>query len=253
MPSPFPGMNPYIEHQLVWHDFHERFIPSTAEMLGQQVLPRYFVKIDEHVYLREAPEDTRHFIGRADAAVVDAGLERSPATAVATAAAPAEVWQVDFDNERVSYLEIRDRDNEDVVTVIELLSPANKYGRDREAFLSKRGKLLWAEVHYVEIDLLRAGPRLPRREMQACDYYAIVSRSEERPRAGSWPIQLREPLPIVPIPLRHGDPDARLDLQSILHRIYDAAGYGYYIYKHPCDPPLTPNDQTWADELVAGR
>ena len=46
MLSPFPGMNPYLEQESVWHDFHESAVPLAANLLGGHVLPRYFVRID---------------------------------------------------------------------------------------------------------------------------------------------------------------------------------------------------------------
>src|SRR3954469_4918593 len=69
MPSPFPGMNPYLEQDDVWHDFHEKFLPAVAERLVAQVRPRYIVKIDEHVYVHELPAQPRQFLGRADLSV----------------------------------------------------------------------------------------------------------------------------------------------------------------------------------------
>jgi hypothetical protein len=78
----------------------------------------------------------------------------------------------------------------------------------------------------------------------------MVSRAEHRPRAGFWPVGLRERLPIVPIPVRASDPDARLDLQDALHRVYDAARYKYYIYTEMPDPPLSPDDAAWAQPLM---
>ena len=69
MPSPFPGMNPYLEQEDAWHDFHERFMPAAAEVLSAQVDPRYIVKIDEHVYVHEMAPDSRRFLGRADVTV----------------------------------------------------------------------------------------------------------------------------------------------------------------------------------------
>ena len=63
MPSPFPGMNPYLEQEDVWHDFHERFIPLAATLLGAQLRPRYIVKIDEHIYVHEMVEDSRRWLG----------------------------------------------------------------------------------------------------------------------------------------------------------------------------------------------
>src|ERR1700756_959812 len=100
MPSPFPGMNPYVERATVWHDFHESFMPLVREILTAQVLPRYFVRIDQHMYIHELSAEERRFIGRGIPAV---------------------------DSETLSFLEIRDRDKHELVTVIELLSPCNKY------------------------------------------------------------------------------------------------------------------------------
>src|SRR2546430_2509801 len=67
-------------------------------------------------------------------------------------------------------------------------------------------------------------PRLPLDDLPDCNYYALVARVEERPRVGVWPVRLRDQPPTIPIPLRAPDPDARLDLQQLLHRLYDAAG-----------------------------
>jgi hypothetical protein len=151
-----------------------------------------------------------------------------------------------------AFLEIRDRDHNELVTVIEILSPSNKYaGPDREQYLAKARIVQRAWVHFVEIDLLRGGPRMPWLEMPECDYCAVVSRYEQRPKAGFWPIRLRDRLPVIPIPLRHGDADARLDLQEALHRIYDAAGYAYFIYDGPPEPSLSAEDAGWAASLVA--
>ena len=89
--------------------------------------------------------------------------------------------------------------------------------------------------------------------MPACDYYALVSRGQERPRVGVWPILLREPLPAIPVPLRAPDSDARLDLQQVLHRLYDAAGYEDYIYTGTPQPALGPEDTAWALLLIQGK
>ncbi len=77
-----------------------------------------------------------------------------------------------------------------------------------------------------------------------------MSRNDERPRVGFWPIGLRDPLPVIPIPLRPPHPDARLNLQALLHRIHDAAGYGYYIYEGTPSPALTAEDAEWACVLI---
>jgi hypothetical protein len=139
-----------------------------------------------------------------------------------------------------------------LVTVIELLSPTNKYSSpDREQYLGKRGRLLASSTHLVEIDLLRGGPRMPfAAPPPQCTYYVLVSRMEKRPQADFWPVHLRDPLPIIPIPLREGDTDAQLDLQAALHHVYDAARYENYIYDSTPQPPLSSEDQAWAKALL---
>ena len=159
MPSPFPGMNPYLEQEDVWHDFHERFIPLAATLLGGQLRPRYIVKIDEHIYVHDLAAESRRWVGRADVSLgrgsPEATHEPAPGPATGLLEAPAQVRLPAVDRERLSYVEIRDRRDRELVTVIELLSPANKYmGPDRGQYLAKRVELLNGPVHLVEIDLL---------------------------------------------------------------------------------------------------
>jgi hypothetical protein len=256
MPSPFPGMNPYLEQDDVWHDFHERFLPHLAEVLGSQLAAHYIVKIDEHVYIHEPPAEQRTFLGRGDVLVASRQppSPESTTTGTALASAPAQVVLPAVDVEGISFLEIRDRRDRRLVTVIELLSPTNKYsGPDREQYLGKRGRLLASSTHLVEIDLLRGGPRMPfASPLPECEYYALVSRMENRPQADFWPVRLRDPLPAIPIPLRKPDPDAQLDLQAALHHVYDAARYGNYVYEATPQPALRGEDETWARQFVAG-
>jgi hypothetical protein len=252
MPSPFPGMNPYLEQETVWHDFHERFIPLAAELIGAQVLPRSFVKINEHIYVHELGEDRPRLAGRGDVLVAKGKPQVSGGIGAQLLEAPARVRQPEVDVERQSFLEIRDRTDRHLVAVLELLSPSNKYrGPDRDQYLAKCRQLLSSTVHLVEIDLLRGGPRLPWIDLPECDYCAVVSRVEQRPEADLWPIRLRDPLPPLPIPLKEGDPDAFLDLQQALHHIYDKAGYHYYIYSGSPQPSLREEDEKWAAELLS--
>jgi hypothetical protein len=241
-------MNPYLEQETVWHDFHERFCPMAAELLALQVRPHYIVKIDEHVYIHELPDASRTLIGRGDVTLAQRG--EHPAAASATPAAPSRVRLPAVDMERLSYLEIRDRQDMRLVTIIELLSPSNKQpGPDREQYVAKRSQLLHSAVHFVELDLLRGGPRMPMENLPPCHYYALVSRMDERPHAGVWPIPLPDPLPVIPIPLVAPHPDARLDLKQVLDRVYDAAGYEDYIYQGQPRPPLAAEQAQWARQF----
>lgn len=252
MPSPFPGMNPYLERGDVWHDFHEAFLPLTRTMIVPQVRPAFIVQLDQHVYIHELNAERNALLGRSDVHVVNdrQSVPSTPSLAVLEAPAKARV-PLAADFEKQAFIEIRDREDRSLVAVLELLSPINKkLGPDRNQFLNKRREILASSVNYVEIDLLRGGPRLPVEDMPQCDYYVMVSRWERRPEVGIWPLRLADPLPTIPIPLRAPYPDAQLDLQSVLNRIYDEAGYEDYIYRHTPEPKLRPKDKAWARHFV---
>ena len=251
MPSPFPGMNPYMEQESVWHDFHENFLPVAREILSAQVLPRYFVKIDEHMYVHELGQEERRLVGRGDLWVAPLTPERGSGGTTELLEAPGEVGIPQIDVEGQSFLEIRDRDTRQLITVVELLSPSNKYrGPDREQYLGKTRQLLQSNVHFVEIDLLRGGPRMPWRRPAGVRLLRRRQPGRAAPKAGAWPIRLRDRLPIIPVPLRQGDPDARLDLQEVLNRVYDAAGYHYYVYTDEPVPSLSLEDAASARQFV---
>ena len=252
MPSPFPGMNPYLEHADAWHDFHSRFLPLAAILLTPQVRPRYIVKIDEQAYVHENFEQTRSLLGRPDVGI---SLQNRNIAARATSAllTPPAIVELltTVDIERNTFIEILDRESRNVVTVIELLSPTNKAsGPNRQQYLTKRGQILTSQTHFVEIDLLRGGQPMPVLDRPPCDYSILVHRAEEWPRAGFWPIYLGDRLPAIPIPLQAGDDEAQLDLQAIVHRIYDEAAYEDYLYESRPEPALTPNQAEWAKAFL---
>jgi hypothetical protein len=222
-------MDPYIEQEDTWHDFHERAIPTIASILGAQLRPRYIVKIDEHVYVHEIAGSARTLLSGA-----------------------GNVWLPAVDLENLSYVEIRDRRGRELVTVVELLSPANKRpGPDREQYLAKRMEILNGPVHLVEIDLLRGGAALPASGRPTCDYSVLVSRAERRWDAEFWPISLRQSLPTIPVPVRAPQADCQLDLQQVVSRIYDDAGYGDYIHETAPRPKLNRKDAEWARSVIA--
>ena len=126
MPSPFPGMNPYLEQPYAWRDFHESFCMAIREAVVPQVRPRYFVKLDEHVYLHERSADERRPLGRGDVTFA-AGLGRpggAPRGIGAVAAAAYGSVLLAVDEERLVFVEIRDRETREIVTVLELLDPS---------------------------------------------------------------------------------------------------------------------------------
>lgn len=243
-------MNPFLEQEDTWEDFHHNFLTRAQEALNTQVGSDYLVKVEARVYIRALSDEERRFFGRADVAVSAFG-ESGAGAAVASIAAPVELVLPEVEHVRESWLEVRDRRDRRVITVIELLSPTNKKrGPDRDAYLSKRNIVLGSQTNLVEIDLRRGGKRPALPLLPDCDYYVLVSPYEQRPRTGFWPIGLRDRLPSVPVPLQVPDSPVILDLQTVLDETYEAAGYGKYIYAESPEPPLSSDDLAWARQFL---
>jgi len=242
-------MNPFLERDDVWPDFHHRLIDRMADAIADQVDPRYLVEIEEHLYVQEAPGLPHRAGPRADVGVKPSGAPILPGRSLAVLDAPARIHLPWPEVEHQAFLEVRDRSSRELITVLELLSPTNK-GRHREQYLLKRDQVLVSTAHLVEIDLLRGGAPMPAPDRPECDYSVIVSRAERRPEADFWPIRLRERLPVIPVPLRAPDRDATLDLQELLHRVYDAGRYAHYVYEGRPQPPLRLDEGAWAAQYL---
>ncbi len=144
--------------------------------------------------------------------------------------------------------------------MIEILSPSNKLEPGLERFRRNRAEMLAAGVHWVELDLVRAGDwralmlpdRCPR--SAASPYRAVARTAGPDGSAYLLPIRLRERLPDVQVPIREGVRPAVLPVQDMLRAVYDDGRYGDSIdYARPLEPPLDPDDAAWAAALVAGR
>jgi len=259
MPSPFPGMDPFLESQ-EWEDFHSAAINVIRDLLTPELVPAYVARIERRVYVETEPGEPDSY-RVADVAVVAEGPNARRAADVSASSAatltPVECIMHIATERREAYLEIRDRESSEVVTVIELLSPTNKRGGGdgRAEYRAKRKKILASATHLVEIDLLRGGLPLPTESgLPAGDYFVLVSRSHRRPRVEvyAWPLEHR--LPKIPIPLREGDGDVVLDLQAVLDTVYDRARYDVSLdYDAEVVPPLDDAHQRWATELISSR
>src|SRR5262245_14311232 len=225
MPTPFPGMDPYLEHPGLWEEVHTGLITGIQQFLSPLVRPRYRVAVERRAYLAVlSPSD---LVGKPDVLVV--ALARGTGQAAsAPAFAPvapqvAELPMVEEVIER--YLEIREVTTGDVVTVIEILSHSNKSSHQgREQYERKRLAVLASLTHLVEIDLLRAGDPMSMRVAgngTLGDYRLVVSRSQRRPQADVYLFSVRDPIPAIPIPLRPGETEPVLALNHIVHDLYD--------------------------------
>ncbi len=258
MPSPFPGMDPYLEAH--WRDIHAGLIIYSRDAL-QGVLPRALrARVEERVLL-ETPQGYSEHPLYPDVRVVEFSSRRSLETRPETNVAVVEplLVQTKADPPTETFLEIIDRESGNrVVTVIEFLSPSNKSpGPNREQYLRKQEEVCNSSANLVEIDLNRVGLHtlafpLAHIKPQGRTPYMVCVRRATRPGwAEVYPMPLWERLPAVKIPLRPDDPDVRLDLQGLVEQCYRNGGYEDTInYAIDPEPPLFGADEVWADEFL---
>jgi hypothetical protein len=142
----------------------------------------------------------------------------------------------DSDPERQPFVQILDTaDGNRVVTVIEFLSPSNKIDKaSRESDRAKQEQCLEARTSLVEVDLTHAGYRRLLMDTNSIpaersgEYLVSVWRAYTGKfgRREGYGLKLRDRLPGIRIPLRNGDPDVVLDLQSLIDQAYEAGAYG---------------------------
>lgn len=253
MPSPFPGMDPYLEGYL-WPDVHHSLATQIRDQLAPYLRPRYVARIEIQVVVDEAPQ-SEVGIMYPDVEIVRSQPEppvRSGRGGVLVAevpvATPASITvQLPAVEVRLATVSIYDTAHNQLVTSIEILSPVNKHEPGLTKYRAKWQQLRAAHVHLLEIDLLRRGQRSL--------VYHRIPESRYRislVRAGSsqvhvWTLQLSDPLPTVPVPLRDPDPDLHLDLGLALHTIYERAAYDLSVNYTEAPPPpaLTDAEQQW--------
>lgn len=254
MLSPFPGMDPYLEHPELWPEVHNRLIVAIADSLAPKLRPKYRVAIEKRTYLTSG-EDLI-FVGRPDATVlsqqpITIGIQRTSTSHPSSQ--PITVGLPIPETLRESYLEVRDVAAGEVVTALEVLSPSNKrLGEGRRTYELKRQRILASLTHLVEIDLLRGGEPMPtlHDEFQTT-YRVLISRAARRPLGDLYSFGIRGEIPSFPLPLRSEDAEPWVDLQTLLNQTYDRAGYDLVIdYSHPPVPPLPEEDAAWVNALL---
>ncbi len=254
MPSPFPGMDPYLESPPFWGDLHGTMISVIKADLNQRLPANYSAWSDIYIWLHEPDAETRRgkpddFITSKNAGASNEG--RTVLTAPTTSLLPAVRRRGN------RYLKIKEAGSDRVVTVIEFLSPANKApGDDRDAFLAKRNEYLATGTNVVEIDLLRAGQRMPmgKPKPPRADYYVLVCQAVEFPRIGVWPFSVRDPLPDIPVPLDPEDGFIQLSLKSCFDLAYDQGSYRREVnYARPPRSGLQGQDAAWAAQIAKAQ
>ena len=275
MPSPFPGMDPYLEALSVWPGFHHKLAWRSEHGIEQASCPLPTMpdlEMREEMGIIE--ED-----GAKQRIVPDVTIVRYPrpprqsdggATAVLTETRReiSESIEIEARNDpiRHHFVEIRDSSRgHKLITLIEILSPTNKRaGPDREAYESKQREVLESDASLIELDLLRGGRRiLPATEIEdkvgslkpPPSYLVLVNRAWRRARGVPAyqivAVDLREWLPCIEVPLKRGEKEVLLDLQIVFNRAYDTGPYrrGAVNYGVPPPPPaLGDENAVWAAE-----
>lgn len=253
-------MDPYLEAPEIWPDVHHELISECRAALNPNLRPRYVARVELRVYLSDDDDPGRKVL------VPDLRIEQPPkrkgssaATTQQTAAVtdPLIVPTLVDDEIEEAFIKILNVESEDLVTVIEILSPSNKVrgSHGRASFRSKRHQILNSDVHWVEIDLLRDGvPSVTDPPLLPSDYRILISRGDRRTATRYWPVSVRQPLPVIPIPLRGKDPEVPLDLGAVFRSVYDRAAYEASVdYRKSPRPPLTGEDVKWARDLLRRR
>ena len=257
MTTPFPGMDPYLEGYL-WPDVHLGLSFLIKELIVPRVGTNYVVRNATYTVEDTSPEEDvgimypdvevlrrKDEVKEASTIEYAGGIDTlTPATISLDLAFPIEV--------RIPVIEIRDRQDNQLITAIEILSPVNKRNPGLEPYRKKRLRLHEAGVHLLEIDLLRRGERpFKHPYLPKSHYMALLT------RAGStstqvWAFNLEDTLPVLPIPLKSPDPDVSLVLRKALEEVYTRSLYHLSInYREDPPPPaLNVEEQEWMRELL---
>jgi hypothetical protein len=255
MSSPFPGMDPYLEGYL-WSDVHNALASKIRALLVPQVRPKYAVRLELYVVNDTSPASEIGIL-YPDVEILQVRqqhdtLPREPSSNLLTTPVKITLPVIQPIEVRIPTVEIRDTSNNQLVSCIEIISFVNKREPGINQYRNKRQLLYNANVHLLEIDLLRRGtrpfnhPRLPD-----APYLITLTRALSGV-VDIWPVKLQESLPTVPIPLRAGDRDAVLELQTALNAIYAEAAYDLTIdyTQFPPPPIFSQSDLEWMKKLL---
>jgi hypothetical protein len=214
-------MDPYLENDAIWPAFHKQFVASLYQILLPGLVDRYRARVGQRCYT------TEH----------------------------ALFTSVIREEQVEEFLEIRQRGDGRLVTLIDIVSPANKQTRPgREAYLDLRRTCRGQNASLVEIDLLLRGqPMLDysRDGLPEWDYAVTVTRSTQSERYEIYTSTLQKRLPRFKMPLAADDRDTVVDLQACFARCYDQGSFADAIdYGRDPNAPLDDQDRRWLDDLL---
>jgi len=255
MANPFPGVDPFIEDQHLWPDFHITFITEWREALRKTLPNNYVARLDERVRVIEYSEQSSRLI-EPDIAIAkrDTQSFRAPTEESSVALLEPVVIAIPFEEEkREAYIKILHCPDMTLVGVLEVLSPSNKEDPGRAAYRAKRNELLNRAVHLIELDLLIGGERLPlKKPYPPGQFFALVARADCRPDCHVYHWSLRNPLPTIPIPLLPDDGEISIDLAQVYASTLERGDYSFSIdYNRSLRMQLSDRDSAWVKDRTA--
>ncbi len=248
MPTPFPGMDPYLERPGIWEDIHTPLILEIANLLEPRIQPLFRVAVERRAY--------QTMFWEPETPAAEPETSSAPQRDAAPGGVKPRACELPLPQQVIEhFLEIRDVISGEAVTIVEVLSLDNKLTPEgRQEYERQRRAVLGGPANLVEIDLLRAGDPFPMRvegKSVRSDYRIVVSRAPFRPHADVYLFGVRNAIPDIPIPVQRGKTEPMLPLNEILHNLYDRAGPDLVIdYRQPPDPPLSAEDADWANPLL---
>jgi hypothetical protein len=268
MPTPFPGMDPFLEANPIFQELHTQMLAEMQALLQPQLRPKYVARLERHLSeggVWDALQGAISLERKEPDVTIASRLARRHAGSVAVLARPSastteelDADELELRKQRRIVIYVQDRPRL-AVTGIELLSPGNKQPSAvaQERYLEKRASALHGGLHWVEIDLLRGGarPPIPAPVPASADYLCYTAQATPtgwNHLVYAW--GLRDPLPVLPIPLL-GEDQAQVDLGRCFAAAYDriAADDEVDYAAAPPPPPLRKSDAAWTGRLLRER
>jgi hypothetical protein len=211
-------MDPYLEDETLWPVFHHQIVTCLYQILLPGLVDRYRARVGQRHYTTEQPLFT----------------------------------SIIREEHHEELIEIRQRSDGRLVTLVDVVSPANKMiEKGRQAYLEKRREGKTAGANLVEIDLVLQGqPMLDysREGLPDWDYAVTVTRATQPDRFEIYTATLQKRLPRFRLPLSNDDRDTVVDLHATFTRSFDQGGFAAKIdYKRDPVTALSDEDRKWLD------
>jgi len=221
MPSPFPGMDPYLEGEKLWPAFQHQLVACLYQTLLPGLVDRYRARVGHRRYATEQ----------------------------------ALFTSIIREEHEEEFIEIRQRNDSRLITLVDVVSPTNKTtSAGRAAYLEKRKEAKSSNSNLVEIDLVLQGqPMLDysREGLPDWDHAVTVTRATQPERYEIYTATLQKKLPKFRLPLAADDRDTVLDLQTVFSRCFDQANFmGQIDYLREPPTRVAADDRKWIDEML---